>query len=400
MNNEIFKDKTLLVIASQFPDSEDHFIGGIFVKQQIEPLKPFFKRIIVIAPIIQIFFTKEYKYCKNYSYDNVDVYFPKCIYIPRLIHRIISKYTNKIFDNRVNVVENLLKQKNITFDLIHAHFTYPSGHVALQLKKKYNIPFVLSMHEDPIWFHEDLQKAHPVWTSVWSHANALVRINKEDLTSLQIYNKETYSIKYGFSNQFVPLDMLKSRDTLHLPVDKKIIFSLGFLSERKGFNYLIDAMAIITKQRSDIICLIGGADPSGFGITEQKLSNQIHNSNLKDYVRLLGPIDKDNIVDMMNSCDIFVLPSLSEAFGIVNLEAMACGKPVISTYNGGSHEIITSEDYGFLVKPADSNALAEKILRAFDTHWDPIIIRRHAEKYSWIVIADQFLEIYQKILVK
>ena len=107
-----------------------------------------------------------------------------------------------------------------------------------------------------------------------------------------------------------------------------------------------------------------------------------------------------NIIYMMNSCDLFVLPSLSEAFGIVNLEAMACGKPVVSTYNGGSHEIITSDDYGFLVEPADSNALADKILYALNKKWDPVIIRHHAEKYSWTAIADQFLEIYQTVLVK
>jgi len=398
MNNVTFRDKTLLVIASQFPDSEHRFIGGIFVKRQIEPLKPLFKRIIVIAPVNQVFFSREYKYCQNYSYDNVEIYFPRCFYIPRPVHRIISKYTDQIFDNRADIVENLLEQKNIQFDLIHAHFTWPSGYIALRLKEKYHVPFALSIHEDPLWFNEDIQRAHPVWKSIWSQADALIRISREDLIRLQDYNQSTYSVKYGFSDQFIPLDTVESRKKLHIPQDKKILFSLGLLSERKGFNFLIEAMARIKKQRENVICFIGGADPSGIGLTERQLKKQIRQNGLEKYVHLLGSIPENRIVAMMNSCDLFVLPSLSEAFGIVNLEAMACGKPVISTYNGGSDEIVTSEEFGFLVKPADSDILAEKILVALDRKWDPFAIRRHAEEYSWDAIGNQLLEIYRTIV--
>jgi glycosyltransferase involved in cell wall biosynthesis len=254
------------------------------------------------------------------------------------------------------------------------------------------------MHEDPVWFNEDIQRAHPVWKSIWSQADALIRVNREDLIRLHVYNQSTYSVKYGFSDQFIPLDTAESRKKFHIPQDKKILFSLGLLSERKGFNFLIDAMAIIKKQRDDVVCFIGGADPSGIGLTERQLKKQIRLNDLEKYVHLLGPIPEDRIVAMMNSCDLFVLPSLSEAFGIVNLEAMACGKPVISTYNGGSDEIVTSEEFGFLVKPADSDILAEKILEALDKKWDPFAIRRHAEEYSWNAITVQFLKIYQTIV--
>lgn len=398
--NHEFNNKTLLVIASQYPDEKHRFMGGIFVKQQVEPLKSKFKRIVVIAPVLWAFFLKENTYCQNYSYDNVDVFFPRCYYIPRPVHRIISKYTDHIFDNRAQVVENLLEKENIHFDLIHAHFSWPSGYIAMRLKEKNNVPYALSMHEDPVWFNEDIERAHPLWQALWSNADALIRISKEDLALLKKYNDSTYSLKYGFSSRFIPLDTLKSRRQLHIPEDKKIVFSLGFLSERKGFNFLIDAMARITKQRSDVLCLIGGADPSGFGFTERKLKNQIQRNSLEKYVRLLGPIPEDQVVTTMNCCDIFVLSSLSEAFGIVNLEAMACGKPVISTYNGGSNEIVTSEEFGFLVQPAEAEILAEKILEALDKTWDPVAIRRHAEEFSWEAIGDQLLGIYRKILHK
>jgi teichuronic acid biosynthesis glycosyltransferase TuaC len=393
-----FDEKTLLVISSQFPDSKNQFLGGIFVKQQIEPIKSKFKRIIVIAPVLRAFFLKENSYCQDYSYDNVDVFFPRCLYIPRPIHRIISKYTDLVFDNRARVVENLLEREKIHFDLIHAHFTWPSGYIAMRLKNKYRVPFALTIHEDPVWFNEDIKRGHPLWKDIWTRADAIIRVSKMDLTRLQVYNHSTYSLKCGVSSQFIPLDKLESRKKLNIPNDKKVIFSLGFLSERKGFNFLIDSVTILTKERKDIICLIGGSDPSGLGQIEKKLKKQIQQNGLEDVVHLLGLIPENQLVETMNSCDIFVLPSLSESFGIVILEAMACGKPVISTDNGGSNEIVTSDEFGFLVQPADSEKLAEKILEALDKKWDPVSIRRHAEEFSWDAIGDQIIEIYRKIL--
>ncbi len=72
----------------------------------------------------------------------------------------------------------------------------------------------------------------------------------------------------------------------------------------------------------------------------------------------------------MNACDLFVLPSISESFGVVQIEALACGKPVVATRNGGSEEVITSDDYGLLVDPANPNELREKIIEAPDKDWD------------------------------
>jgi len=72
----------------------------------------------------------------------------------------------------------------------------------------------------------------------------------------------------------------------------------------------------------------------------------------------------------MNACDLFVLPSLLESFGVVQIEALACGKPVVATRNGGSEEVISSDDYGLLVDPANPNELREKIIEAPDKDWD------------------------------
>jgi glycosyltransferase involved in cell wall biosynthesis len=114
---------------------------------------------------------------------------------------------------------------------------------------------------------------------------------------------------------------------------------------------------------------------------------------LKDYIELVGGKPHDEIPIWMNACDLFVLPSLRESFGVVQIEAMACGKPVVATYNGGSEEIITSEDYGFLCEPANPKALAEKILTALDKEWDREKILEYAERFTWDNIVKEKLNI-------
>jgi len=99
----------------------------------------------------------------------------------------------------------------------------------------------------------------------------------------------------------------------------------------------------------------------------------------------------------MNACDVFVLPSLRESFGIVKIEVMACGKPVVATYNGGSEEIITSEDYGLLCEPANPEDLAEKILIALDKEWDDEKIRKYAERFTWEDIAKEIVKVYNTV---
>jgi len=100
----------------------------------------------------------------------------------------------------------------------------------------------------------------------------------------------------------------------------------------------------------------------------------------------------------MNSCDIFVLPSISESFGIVQLEAMACGKPVVATRNGGSEEIIVDDGLGMLVEPANEGSLAKAITEAIYKDWNKEFIMSYAERFTWKNIAQEITKLYREVL--
>jgi len=182
------------------------------------------------------------------------------------------------------------------------------------------------------------------------------------------------------------------RRTLNLPMDRKIILSVGNLMEVKGHTYLIDAMSEVVREREDILCLIVGR-----GELKHKLEKKISASGLEQYVRLIGGRPHGEIPLWMNACDLFVLPSLRESFGIVQVEAMACGKPVVATRNGGSEEIVIPGKTGLLCDAADPFSLAENIVRALDTSWDTDVIVNYSTVYSWSNVGKEVLRVYNSI---
>ena len=387
-NFDQFINKNLLILTPAYPNESGSYIGNSFVRNQVDELKKYFKEIIVISPVPFSF--KQYpkdKLCNNYSYDNVRVYYPCSFYMP------IFYFRKVLIDNRLQIVENLIKKESISFDIIHAHFTWPSGYIGVKLKSKYNVPVVITLHANSARFYKEVDMNYPPLNYAWKNADALIRVNKKDVPVLKKFNENSFSIPNGFSSKFKPLDQEECRKSLGLPQNVKILFTLGWLIERKGFNYLIEAMDIILKERKNVFCFIGGS-----GKLKDKLQSQINDLKLEKYVKLIGFIPDEALLLWMNACDVFVLPSLSESFGVVLIEAMACGKPVISTYNGGSEEVVISEEYGLLMEPRNSINLAKKIEIALEKEWNHQKINEYAQQFTWKDIATKILDLYHKVI--
>jgi teichuronic acid biosynthesis glycosyltransferase TuaC len=387
INDNQFVDKNLLVITPAYPNEDDSYIGGSFVKNQLNILKKHFNEIIVISPVPFSFkqLSKD-KFCDDYSYDNIKVYYPRSFYVPILYFRKL------LVDNRLRVVDSLIQRKNLNFDLIHAHFTWPSAYIAADLKEKYKKPVVVTIHENSDGLYEEVNMNYPLLNQSWENADALIRVNKIDVPLLKRFNDNVFFVPNGFSSIFKPMDKYECRKKLGLHTNTKIIFSLGLLIERKGFQYLIEAMKFVEDERFEVLCFIGGSGP-----LKSKLQKKIDNLNLTDKVKLIGFIPDEALPLWMNACDIFVLPSLSESFGVVLIEAMACGKPVISTYNGGSEEIVISEDYGLLVESRSSKQLSEKIMISLDHKWDVSKILNYVEHFNLNYVVEKILTVYRGI---
>jgi glycosyltransferase involved in cell wall biosynthesis len=162
-----------------------------------------------------------------------------------------------------------------------------------------------------------------------------------------------------------------SPDHDHLPVRR--FLSVALLEEAKGIEYLLQAIDLLIQRGVTSFEVYIGGD----GSARPRLEQMAKKLGLSDKCHFLGFITRSMVRHWMRQCDVFVLPSLGETFGIVLGEAMACGKPVISTRCGGP-DLLVAPETGFLVDVASAPALAdamEKFISQQITH-DPHLIRK------------------------
>ncbi len=149
--------------------------------------------------------------------------------------------------------------------------------------------------------------------------------------------------------------------------DKLVIMTVGRLDERKGHDMVIRAMAHVVKQFPNAVYMIVGK-----GREEQRLKNLADNLKLQDLVVFTGFVADESLPDYYNLCDVFVLPNREteshdqlkgdyEGFGVVFLEASACGKPVIAGKSGGSCEAVVNGVTGLMVDPRSESEIAHAI---------------------------------------
>lgn len=378
-----------------------------FIKDQVNALSQYFDEITVLLPYNPLTEISKYiplsyfRHVENFTKSrlidprdkpsNVDVRIVPVMYI------IPDSKNKKLGDTLTRKFKEYMQKYDIQFDIIHAHFTWPLGYAGVKLAKEFDVPAVVTIHENREWFLREYNSGNKKIYWTWQNADALIRVNKIDVPLLKKFNKNVFSIPNGFNPKRIYVtDKELAREYLKLPKDKKIIFSLGVLTPRKGFQYLIQAMPkILEKHKEDVLCYIGGSGP--YLKSLQKLIKKL---NIKKHVHLLGYIPDDQLALWMNAADLFVLPSLSEGNPTVMFEALGVGLPFVGTAVGGVPEIITSEDYGLLCPPADPECLAEKILIALEKEWNREKIRKYAEQFTWENITHDIYKIYTRLSTK
>lgn len=310
-------------------------------------------------------------------------------------HKFKGSSTSKFYSRTVGMLIQCLTQRK-EYDIIHVQCSaglgsFPSavtGALASSLLRK---KFIFTYHNSKI-LHRRLFKLCS------RRANTIFLVSHLQKDLIQKYYPEmthkVVTIANGFNqSKFCLKNQRECRESLRLPKNKKILLSIGNLLEVKGHCYLVEAMKIVEDKRKDVICIIIGSGP-----LKQELNDQIMQLRLEKDIIFTGRKPHDEIPLWMNACDLFVLPSLNEGNPTVMFEALGCGKPFVGTKVGGVPEIITSDQYGLLVEPADSEDLAEKILAGLDREWDQKTILAYAGQFTWENIAKKTMDVYSTLV--
>ena len=187
-------------------------------------------------------------------------------------------------------------------------------------------------------------------------------ISSKPFITISKYNKKFLEDNYDIAPDVIKINYVGIYLDKFRPLpnhEKKSVFtilSVTGLIKIKGVNFLINACKLLQVKGLDFQCNIIGT-----GKLYDDIIGQIINLGLKDRVFLLGEIENNLLLQYYNDSYVFVLPSLSESMGVVNMEALACELPVIATDVRGVSEIVIDGFTGYLVKPANSHEIAEKI---------------------------------------
>lgn len=245
--------------------------------------------------------------------------------------------------------------------MIHFHFPDPSSHL-VSLSLPANIPRVITWHSDIVKQRNLLKLYRPFQAREVRRAKAIIAATKAHfLSTTQIQssypNEKKFVIPYGMDFDLLAIDSSLAQKVGSIrakAAGRPLVFSLGRHVDYKGFDVLLKSL-----QSTSAYLVSGGEGPRTL-----ELKAQADSLGIGERIEFTGRLVDKDVAAYYHACDIFCLPSVTpnEAFGIVQIEAIACGKPVIcSQLHNGVNEINLHLETGLTVKPSDPVALAEAI---------------------------------------
>lgn len=301
------------------------------------------------------------------------------------------------------VFKALALHKEKPFDVLHLHFPNPLAHLASMLFPA-NVKRVITWHSDIVRQKRLLALYLPFLQRVARQADALIAATQAHYSSSNQIPADLPEYKrrvIPFGLDFGSLDLTPHTTALCANLKtqakhKPVVFALGRHVYYKGFDVLIEAM-----QHVDAQLILGGEGP-----LRQSLQEQTDKLGIRHKVMFTGSIPEIDLAAYFHACDLFCLPSVeqSEAFGLVQLEAMACAKPVVCTQlNNGVNVLNVHGETGFAVPVRDSKALAERINQLID---DPALRLQLGEQarsralnvYSLPAMTASHISLYRELV--
>lgn len=325
------------------------------------------------------------------------------------------KYMDEFFENMYLFIS--LQRPN--YEIVHANF-WMSGMVAMKLKERCAIPYVITFHAlghiRKLYQKENDKfpaERCEIEKEVAENADRIIAEcpqDKEDL--IQFYEIDSAKISIascGFSaEEFFPVDARKAKKQVGLAEDEHIILQLGRMVPRKGVDNVIKAFSCLTTNKKVRLVIVGGEEeiPKFNDNSEiARLYALARTLKVDHLITFAGRKDRELLKYYYSAADVFVTTPWYEPFGITPLEAMACATPVIGSNVGGIKYSVIDWKTGFLVEPNEPEELAEKIDLLLGT---PSLLSYLGKEafthvnlnFTWSKVANDVRQIYESVLRK
>lgn len=337
-------------------------------------------------------------------------------YIPKTaVYERLGEFTDK--------VQRHAETDGVRYDLIHSHY-WLSAAVARDLAPCWDVPMVQMFHTLGLVkrevMDEDIDGESETRIAIERRAiaesDALVASSEIEAAELeQLYGarpERIATIPCGVDPEvFRPVRTADARAALGRDQCERLILFVGRIEQIKGIDVLLEALGLLFARRPDLrgqacLVVVGGAlDPEDDAPEIEKvteLRRLVHEHRMEDSVDFVGSMDQSRLALWYAAADVCAVPSLTESFGLVALESMACGTPVVATRVGGLQTVVEDGESGLLVPASDHHALAESIervlldqrLRTHLAHG----ARQRAEGFTWSRVGDAVELLYERVL--
>jgi len=319
----------------------------------------------------------------------------------------------------VKGVQAFADEKNIQYDLIHSHY-WMSGLAAETLSDTWGrLPIVHMFHtlgemKNRVARSDDEREGDYRLNGerqVIKRVDKIVAATYAEQTQLQFLykaNKRKITIiPPGVdTGHFYPIPKDEAREFLGVPATKKIILYVGRIEPLKGIDTLIKAVAQLRIDIEQVTLAIIGGDPN---VSSERMSQEMarlqkmcEDLGLGGMVVFLGKRAQNTLPYYYSAAEVLVMPSHYESFGMVALEAMACGTPVIASQVGGLAFLVQDGETGYHVPDQEPSQLSEKLTLLLgnpDQH-DAMGLRaaEYAKNYAWVNIAPQIIDVYKEFI--
>jgi D-inositol-3-phosphate glycosyltransferase len=321
----------------------------------------------------------------------------------------------------VSEVRRFAEQQGIAYDVIHSHY-WLSGWVALELEKVWRVPVIQMFHTLGELKHRvarsDEQREHPMRVpterEIMRAADRIIAATARDQEQMvSLYGASPFKMRIipcGVDLElFRPHDKARAREQIGIDPQSKLVLFVGRMEPLKGIDDLLHAIAHLLADHhmpcnSVSLSLIGGSaedHPDRINAEMARLMRLRDELGLNEMVTFLGAQGQDVLPLYYSAADVVVMPSHYESFGMVALEAMACGTPVVASDVGGLSYTVEDGVTGFLVPDRNPRALADRICDILN---DEVFrdqlgaqARRVALRYSWQHVADCIVDVYREV---
>lgn len=379
----------ILMIARGYPTPKEPQ-WGCFEQDQAEALQRYGHKVIVVS--VDGRFRWQFRRIGITTYEKDNVLYYNSFLLPSKIMSLFGgrKFAKKIMAYQLDKIYKLVVDRFGKPDIIYAHFFFNTL-MGSFLKRKYSIPLVGIEHAGRFRFdHLDPNTLKDA-KAAYEQTDAIITVSESLRKGLYYhFQKESFVIPNITANVFE-----KANITSLPQCDDLVFVSVGRLVKSKRFDLLIQSFGQINKSLKKWKLNIIGP-----GEEKENLQQLINNSGLQDKIHLLGPKTKSEIADIFSKSHIFILASQLETFGVVYIEAMSMGLPVIATICGGPEDFVNQSN-GLLVPIDDVKALTNAIKFLYENYSNYDRIRISTEcrhKFSSTTIVRQLTEVFEGVI--